>query len=328
MYTKGTMMSEAILNFPKQFAFSPVVENAGALRPFTRVLICGMGGSHLAADLLPILVPDRLVQVHSDYGLPAIDDSDRAQTLVVLSSYSGNTEEVLEVAVQAKEQGLNCAVIAVGGQLLAMAKANNWPFVALPDTGIQPRSAMGFSVRALLTVLGETAALEATAEFAQFDAASVRAAGQALAARLKDHVPVIYAARPYFAMAYNWKIKCNETGKIPAFCNAVPELNHNEMNGFDYNDASRELSRPFHFIFLESDYDHPMNQKRFAVLAKLYQDRQFSVERIRLNGRSAAEAVFANLLLADWTALHIAEANQAEAEQVPMVEEFKKLIRV
>lgn len=321
-------MSEAIKNFPSQFSFEPVVENADALRPFTRVLICGMGGSHLAADLLPLLVPGRREVVYSDYGLPELSAGDKAETLVILSSYSGNTEEVIEAAHQAESLGLNVAVIAVGGTLLQIAKTNQWPFVILPNTGVQPRSALGFSVQALLAVLNETAAVADNRQFVNFSATSLRTAGQALATRLQGFVPIIYASHRNQALAYNWKIKFNETGKIPAFYNVVPELNHNEMNGFDYNDQTRTLSQKFYFIFLQDDADHPMVQKRFEVLTKMYTARQLPIEQINVTGATSVEKVFANLILADWTALAVAEQTGAEPEAVPMVEEFKKLISV
>lgn len=321
-------MSEAIKNFPSQFSFEPVVENADALRPFTRVLICGMGGSHLAADLLPLLAPERQTAVYSDYGLPLIADSAKAETLVVLSSYSGNTEEVIEAAHQVKTLGLNTAVIAVGGTLLQLAKENYWPFVAIPNTGIQPRSALGFSIQALLTIVGESSVVALTKTFANFDSESLRASGQTLATSLQGSVPIIYASQRNRALAYNWKIKLNETGKIPAFCNVVPELNHNEMNGFDYNDQTKFLSQKFHFVFLRDPADHPLVQKRFEILTRLYADRQLPVEQIHLTGTNVAEKIFGNLVLADWTALSIAEQTGAEPEAVPMVEEFKKLISV
>lgn len=321
-------MSEAITNFPKQFSFQPVVENAGALRPFMRTLICGMGGSHLAADLLPILIPGRREVVYSDYGLPQFDEGEKAETLVVLSSYSGNTEEVIEAAEQAKALGLNVAVIAVGGRLLQMAKENNWPFVALPNTGVQPRSALGLATIGLLALLSETAAMAEVQSFVNFEGAGLQVKGQALAQRLAGFVPIIYASHRNQALAYNWKIKFNETGKIPAFYNVIPELNHNEMNGFDYNSQTRALSEKFCFIFLRDASDLPMNQKRFEVLARLYADRGLPVEVIEVSGATPTEKVFSNLLLADWTALSIAGNNGAEPEAVPMVEEFKKLIRV
>ena len=128
-------------------------------------------------------------------------------------------------------------------------------------------------------------------------------------------------------LAHNWKIKFNETGKVPAFCNVFPELNHHEMTGFDVQDASRHLSEKFHFVFLKDDDDHPQVQKRMDITAKLYRDRNLPVEILMLQGQSRVEKMFSSLVLADWTAYHTGEGYGLETEQVPMVEEFKGLIQ-
>ena len=150
--------------------------------------------------------------------------------------------------------------------------------------------------------------------------------GKELAEALRDSVPVIYASTRNSAVANNWKIKFNETGKIPAFYNVFPELNHNEMTGFDVTETTEGLSRKFHFIFLTDTVDHPKIQRRMAVCKKLYEQRGFQVTEVPLEGASTLERIFTSLLTADWTALHLSRIYGTEAEQVPMVEEFKKLI--
>lgn len=318
-------MNDAIAHFPEQFNWPPTVEHGEKIKPWRRVLVCGMGGSHLAADLYQVLRPKLPLAVYSDYGLPERPAADWAETLVILFSYSGNTEEVLEAAAIALERKLNIAAIAVGGKLLAWAREHDIPTVALSDTGIQPRSALGFSVRALEKLLGDEAALAESQTVASLKAADFLPAAQALAQKLIGHVPVIYSSRRNQPIAYNWKIKFNETGKIPAFYNVLPELNHNEMNGFDATDTTRALGRNFHFIFLEDADDHPHIQKRFAALATLYGDRGLPVERLTLAGTPYTK-VFSSLMLADWITVTLAAHYGVEAEAVPMVEEFKKII--
>jgi glucose/mannose-6-phosphate isomerase len=322
------MMSQAIRDFAKQFLFEPKVENAKRLKKtYRRSFVIGMGGSHLAADVLLLAKPDLPLMVWSDYGLPPVPPAERKGTLIIASSYSGNTEETLDGLKRALKLGMPIAVLAVGGKLLAAAEKNRLPYVKLPDTGIQPRSALGFSLRALLAILGDTKTLAETGKLARtLQPDKFETEGTQLAAALKDRVPVIYASRANGAIAYNWKIKCNETGKIPAFYNVVPELNHNEMTGFDAAGASKHLSERFSFIFLTDDKDHPRIQKRMAVLETLYQDRGLPVHRIALTGKTPFEKAFTSLILADWTAVHLAAGYGLESEQVPMVEEFKRLI--
>lgn len=147
-----------------------------------------------------------------------------------------------------------------------------------------------------------------------------------LAAALRGKVPVVYSSARNQAVAYNWKIKMNETGKIPAFYNIFPELNHNEMTGFDVVPATKTLSSRLHFVFLTDSADHPQVQKRMRVCRKLYEKRGLPVTDAALQGAAPFEKIFNSLLAADWAALHLSKLYGTEAEQVPMVETFKKLI--
>lgn len=320
------MMQDAIKKFPEQFAYQPVIQNKNKLKKFTSVIVLGMGGSHLAADLIRTYNPSLPLIIHSDYGLPAVEKAVLKQSLIIASSYSGNTEEVIEGLEMAKKQKLNVAVLAVGGKLIEKAKKYGLPYVQMPSTGIQPRSALGFSLIGMLALMGEKKALAECRVVSKINSAKMQKAGQALAEKLKNKVPVIYTSVRNAAVSYNWKIKLNETGKIPAFSNIFPELNHNEMTGFDVKNSSQHLSEKFYFIFILDKADHVKNQKRMKITAKLYKDRGFACENIEMKGKNTWEKIFSSLLLADWTAVSIANMYGLESEQVPMVEEFKKLI--
>jgi glucose/mannose-6-phosphate isomerase len=320
------MMKNAILNFSKQFEYSPVIEG-GKLKKLKKFTLIGMGGSHLNGDMVLAHKPDFPLIVRRDYGLPKTDERSLRESLIICSSYSGNTEEVLEAFAQARKKGLSIVCIAVGGKLIELAKKYGVPYIQMPDTGIQPRSALGYSFHALLKVLGEEESLITTAKLAKsIDSKKLEKVGKNLAKKLKDKVPVIYSSTPNETLAWNWKIKLNETGKIPAFYNVFPELNHNEMTGFDVQDTSRHLSDKFSFILLRDTKDHKKVQKRMDVLEKLYHDRGLPVTNIGLTGRNFFEKMFNSLVLADWTALYTAELYGLESEQVPMVEEFKKMV--
>ena len=155
---------------------------------------------------------------------------------------------------------------------------------------------------------------------------TLRGAGQKLANELRSKIPVIYASARNAAVAYNWKIKMNETGKIPAFYNVIPELNHNEMTGFDVSEKTKKLSENFHFVFLTDAADHSQIKKRMTVCKKLYENRGLAVTTIALSGDAVFEKIFNSLLLADWAALHTALSYGVSPDGVPMVEEFKKMI--
>lgn len=320
------MMSQAIKNFNKQFKFRPKVEG-GKVKRYKTYIVCGMGGSHLSANILQTAYPELDIIVHSDYGLPALSENRMKKTLVIASSYSGNTEETISAYEEARAKNIPVIVIAVGGKIIEMAKKDNVPYIQLPDTGIQPRSALGVSIKALMKAMKLNDAQKEVSLMAKsLEPSAFEEDGKKLAKRLQAKVPIIYSSARNYSIAYNWKIKFNETGKIPAFCNVLPELNHNEMTGFDVKDTSKKLSENFYFIFLKDAKDNPKLLKRMEILEKLYKDRGLPVEIIELHGEKEFQKIFSSLVLADWTALYTAEQYGLESEQVPMVEEFKRLI--
>lgn len=340
------MMSDAIKNFHKQFKFKPKIlqGSPSTIRPqalgreassgtiarmrrYKTYVVCGMGGSHLAGDLLQVAYPEMDIVIHRNYGLPNLSEPRWKKALVIASSYSGNTEETISAYDEARQRGLAVVVIAVGGKLIELAQKNNTPYIQLPDTGIQPRSALGLSMKAMMKAMKLQDGLRQISELAKtLDPKVFEEQGKELAQKLKDHVPVIYSSQKNRPIVYNWKIKFNETGKIPAFYNTFPELNHNEMTGFDVKDSSKHLSKNFYFIFLKDSDDLKRVQKRMEVLEKLYRDRGFGVEVVQLKGFNMFHRIFSSLLIADWTAVYTAQNYGLESEQVPMVEEFKKLV--
>jgi len=320
------MMPFAIKNFPSQFAFEPTIWQARRSANYDRFFYVGMGGSHLAADLALRWNPNLPLTITSDYGLPE-QVKQAKRPLIIAGSYSGNTEETIDGYREARKRKLSVAVIASGGKLIEMAKKDGVPFSLLPNTGIQPRMALGFGLRAVLKLLNDKRGLEESAKLAKsLKPDQYKTTGETLARALRNRVPVIYASARNAAIAYNWKIKFNETGKAPAFYNLLPELNHNEMNGFDVKRPTKKICAPFHFIFLTDTQDHPRVVKRMDILARLYRDRGLCVEEMPLRGKQPFERMFGSLLTADWAAVALGDGYGLETEQVPMVEEFKRLM--
>ncbi|OHA62228.1 MAG: bifunctional phosphoglucose/phosphomannose isomerase [Candidatus Wildermuthbacteria bacterium RIFCSPHIGHO2_12_FULL_45_9] len=320
-------MEETIRNFPKQFEYNPVIENEAKLQRTGKYLLCGMGGSHLQGDIFQSVLPGFDLSVYQDYGLPCWPEEALKKTLIIASSYSGNTEETVSGFQEALEKGYSLVVISTGGKLLEMAKEKGIPYVQIPDTGIQPRSALGFTFKALAKVVGRDDLVRQAGELAGILKPDVlEQEGKELIKHFEGKIPLIYGSNRNYAIAYNWKIKFNETGKIPAFYNIFPELNHNEMNGFDVTERTKELTNAFFFFFIRDAEDHPRIQKRIAVLHEQLYQRGFPVMLIDLEGSSRLERIFSCLLLADWLAFYIAKFYGRDPEKVPMIEEFKKMM--
>lgn len=325
-------MEQSIRNFAEQFGFEPEIKNKENLKPAEKFAIGGMGGSRLSAEILKSAFENIALTIHKNYGLPAqsglpaLGDKNSSETLIIASSFSGNTEETIDFLEKAVEQNLNTAVITKGGRLLEIAENKKLPFIKLPESDIQPRMALGWSLLALIKLI-KPEILPGLAELKRIlNPIRFEEQGESLAEEIKGKVPIIYASEKNRAIAEIWKIKLNETGKAPAFWNVFPELNHNEMTGFDYNESNAVLSKAFHFIFLKDENDHPRIHKRMGITEKIFEEKGFEVKMLDIEGGNRFERIFNSLILADWTALHIARLYDSEPEQVPMVEKFKKLI--
>jgi glucose/mannose-6-phosphate isomerase len=319
-------MEEQIARFAGQFAWEPVVEHAEKLPAVpTRLIVCGMGGSHLGADLLLTHDPTLPVTIHRDYGLPRVPRADLEGALIVASSYSGTTEETLDAAQAALEAGLALAVVTTGGALADLARAHGLPLILLPDTHIEPRMAVGLSMLALARLLGDVALERAIAEAGRaLDPDHGRAEAAALVTTLRDTVPLIYASTQNFSIAYFWKIAMNETGKIPAGYNLFPELCHNELSGYDAPEASQALSQRFHVLMLTDESDHPRIKKRMRIMQGLLAARGVAVTAVPLSGATALEKALHGVLAGVWTALGLASAYGAPDAATPLVAEFKQ----
>lgn len=320
-------LTDTLMRFNEQFAWDPVIENPAALGKYARTVVYGMGGSHLGAWLIKRYGGKPDIFIHRDYGLadeaPTIFEED---TLHVLSSYSGTTEEVLDAAHEVLRRGLPAAVISTGGALLDLAREKGLPCIQIPETGLEPRMAIGFSMLALARILGD-AELETSIRNAGelVDPGEGKDEGATLGRQLEGKIPLVWGSAQNLPLAFIWKIKFNETSKIPAFCNAMPELCHNEFTGMDVVEATRPLSDAVHIIMLEDESDHPRVQKRMQVAREMLGERGISVERVALKG-AGFEKAFRGALLADWASLHLAEHYGVPNPETPLIAEFKKRI--
>lgn len=318
-------MESILRNFGGQFTYEPEAEG-GRLPKSGRFIVAGMGGSNLTTGFLKMTRPELRISAHRDYGLPDLAEEELRESLIISSSYSGNTEEAIDAFLEAGKKGLGRVVVSAGGKLLELARKEGAPYIRLPDTGIQPRLAAGYSFRALQKAVGDEEGLRESAKLKDLlDLAEYERVGRALGEKLKGFVPVVYSSAANGALAYVWKIIFNETGKIPAFSNVLPELNHNEMTGFDVKESTAPLSEKFSFIFLKDDDDDSRIQKRMEILERFYRQRNLKIEVVKLGG-SPYLKIFSSFLVANWTAYCLAEYYGVEPEAVPMVEEFKKLI--
>jgi len=295
-----------------------------------RVVIAGMGGSALPADLVQSYLRYQRgstlpLEVSRDYQLPPGIDR---RTLLIACSFSGNTEETLSAYEAGLAQGASTIALASGGALLARAREAGRASVKLevPWAGFQPRCSLGYVFGALLRVLdnaglerSEPKILDRAGAFLRAAQADLERAGERLAARLRDRIVLVYASDRFgVSVARTFKIKLNENAKIPAFWSVLPELNHNEMIGLSRG------AEGFVVLLLEEKDQDPRMARRFSVLARMLASIPVTVERRTLEGSDYLETALWGVLLGDWTSYHLALQSGIDPSPVDWIEEFKR----
>ncbi len=307
-------------------------ENDG--RQITKVVVAGMGGSALAAALAKSWLKGEMTvpfEVVRTYDLPEYVDYN---TLVIASSYSGNTEEALAGLADARNKFAQVAVIASGGKLGEIAAEQSIASVALP-AHLQPRMAAIYNLRALVAILahfgvvsydrfGEIADCSAwLAEQSRqwtSDVSTDKNYAKQLALMAVGKTPVFYAGSLMAPIAYKWKISWNENAKNVAFWNEYPEFNHNEFIGW----SSHPIEKPFAVFDLVSNLENPRILQRMAISDRLLSGMRPKATQVKLQGDSAIAQMLWGSILADFTSIYVAILNGVDPTPVALIEKLKK----
>ncbi|MGC9046796.1 MAG: bifunctional phosphoglucose/phosphomannose isomerase [Minisyncoccia bacterium] len=304
-----------IENFNQQFLFKPVIVNKPQ-KKYKKFIVNGMGGSHLAADLFKLWQNKIDLIIEKNYNLPLLPDI--KNRLVILSSYSGNTAEIIYCFDFCKKNHLPVFIISSGGKLLTLAKKYKLPYIQLLS-GFQPRQATGLMFTALTQIIIPQHFSEVKS-LSQLQPKNFEEKGKNIAKFIKGLIPIIYSSEINLPLAYYWKINFNETSKVPAFYNILPEANHNELNSFNLKTDYKK----FGFIFLQDSNDSKFINKRFDVLTQLY--KSFKIISIKLGQNSQLTAIFNNVILSQWSSYYLAQLLRHNPDKVELIEKFKKLL--
>jgi len=302
----------------------------------SNVVIVGMGGSAIGGDvarrlaLAEIKVP---VRVHRDYGLPAFVD---ASTLVIASSYSGNTEETLSAFTESLKTSARKLVITSGGKLKQLAENEGIPAFVI-DYQAPPRAAFPSNFIPLvgifqkLGLLGDKSAdlqealgiiNKLSTDFIETKPLASNPAKQ-LAAKLWGHVAVTYGAEILSEVAQRWKAQFNENSKAWAFFESFPELNHNAVVGYEFPPEAKE--RLF-VILLRSSSLHPRILLRYEVTAKLLAKAGIAYEFAEARGESALAQVLSLVLLGDYSSFYLAMLNEVDPSSTDAINFVKQYL--
>lgn len=313
-------MQAYLWSLPEQFA-EMLQQGVGLPEKYQRryrnIVVTGLGGSAIGGDILRTYSLSRAqipVLVNRDYDMPGFVNSD---SLVMAVSYSGNTEETLSAYRQAIQKGAAVIAITSGGQLAAMAEADETAVVKIPG-GLSPRAATGYLFAPLALVLealgiveGASPELEETSRIL-LDIRGCNHPGvdvpvnlaKAIAIELKGSLPIIWgsSARSEIA-AMRWKTQINENAKAPAFYNIFPELNHNEIVGME---VPAGLLQQFVVIILRDSEDHPRVQKRIQITKTIIKDKIKKIIEINSKGESFLARFYSLAYIGDYASYYLA----------------------
>ncbi len=299
------------------------------------IVVIGMGGSAIGGELIRSYLSSELLvpfEVCRNYELPEYVDD---ETLVIVSSYSGNTEETLAATDDALRRKAMMAAITTGGMLEDVATLNEIPMVEIP-AGLQPRAAIGYSFVPLLVLLDKIGLTKGTSKDIKStyekldklrdkyieDNASLSNPAKRLAVKIHGRIPIIYSGpKMTDAVALRWKCQICENAKNLAFVNQFPEMNHNELVG--WSDLVKQHGESLVVIFLRDADDHPRIRRRMNIVKDLIGKLEIEVMDLHSMGESRLERIFSLIQMGDFISYYLAILNEVDPTPVEAIESLK-----
>jgi glucose/mannose-6-phosphate isomerase len=315
-------MLEAIKKYPEMCRDAVERTNRSNLPnyKFDKIIVCGMGGSAVGGELLKDLLKDKLpmqIEVSKEYHLPKYVDE---RSLVFCVSYSGDTEETLSQFAEALKIKCNVICLASGGKLKEWCEKLSLPLILLPG-GLQPRAALPYLFLPMLTYLQNVGPVnlkedleESIQVLKEIDLKEI----DNIASGIKDSFVAVYGRLP--SVARRFKNQFNENSKIPARFDVFPELDHNEIMGYQ----NTELNKSTSVIFLR-DRDEPEEIKaRIDITRDLIRNSAKNIFEIHSSGNSELAKILSLIYIGDYLSYKLAVLNGTDPEEVESISKLKK----
>lgn len=322
----------------KQTDFEIDIQNAPSSPvQISNVIVTGMGGSALAAMTTKVWLKNEVkvpFEIYRSYDIPAYLGQ---ESLVIASSYSGNTEETLSFLEQSQSAGATLAILASGGKLIELASQSRLTFVQLPSN-MQPRMAVNYNLKALASLLVSFGLIDSS-KLDELSAQSVfldeetknwlpsvptsENYAKQLAMTIAGKTPVFYGGSLTSPVAYKFKISINENSKNVAIWNEYPEVSHNEFLGW----SSHPIEKPFAVFDIISSLEHAQILRRFDLTDKLLSGKRPKANRIELRGESLIAQLLWGGLLADFVGIYLGILNGVDPTQVDLIEKLKNELK-
>jgi glucose/mannose-6-phosphate isomerase len=322
-------MTKLVQNFPNQLKEAleigekfQIIDKPG-FNP-RNVLITGLGGSGIGGTIASEIVGAECpvpITVNKDYFLPAFVNQD---TLVIVCSYSGNTEETLYAMEEAIKRKAVIVCITSGGKVAEIAKQNNYDVILIPS-GMPPRACLGYSLTQLFFVLKKFNLLKfdfksqvnAAIDIIKKEETSIRKEAMAVADFLFKKMPVIYAVDGYNGVATRIRQQLNENSKTLCWHHVIPEMNHNELVGWAGGSDNIAV------LILRNKSDFSRSQARIEINKKVFQKHTPHVYELWSKGNSQLEQSIYLIHVTDWMSCYLAEKNSVDASEINVINDLK-----
>jgi glucose/mannose-6-phosphate isomerase len=291
--------------------------------PIQNIVITGLGGSGMGGKIVAELLENELdvpVYLNNSYSLPNFVSKN---TLVIASSFSGNTEETICALEFALERKAECAIISSGGRAIEIAKEEGLSYAQVPNVG-PPRANIGLSIVQQLYLLKAyqlidwdvKAAIKGAVAFLSSHKESIKTEAEKLASFLYKKQPIVYACHRFHGAAIRFKQQLNENAKMLAWTHVIPEMNHNELVGWA---GGSKQHAP---VFFETASDSERNHLR-AALSKEIIKNYTEVYTVKAQGSSALTQTLYLIHLSDWCSQFLADKNQVDIFDIDVIEHLK-----
>jgi len=320
-------MKNLVEKFPDQLSEALQIAWASRVSPgknIQHVLITGLGGSGIGGTIVSELANRQCkipVMVSKDYFIPSFVNEN---TLVIVSSYSGNTEETLSAMQMAIEKKAQIACITSGGKVEELAEKNGFDLIVIPG-GNPPRSCLGYSLVQLLHVMEAKGILvfeykkqiEETVSLISSKKSAIQEAAKKYAALLHKKIPVIYCLGATEGVAVRFRQQINENSKMLCWHHVIPEMNHNELVGWT------EKNENLAVCILRTSFDYERNIKRLDINKQVISKFTSTVFEIMGQGSTPLVQALYLIHLTDWLSCYIADLKQIDPVEVKIIDFLK-----
>lgn len=292
---------------------------------FSNIVVTGLGGSGIGASIVQNFVFDKLKKpfiVNKSYFLPAFVNR---KSLVIVCSYSGNTEETIMAMQQAIKKRATIICITSGGKIAEIASHKKMDCILVP-AGMPPRACLGYSLIQILFTLAYFGLIDS--RFEREIKASIKhmnasepdtvKKATAIAKKINGKLPIVYAADNFEGVAVRFRQQLNENSKMLAWHGAIPEMNHNELVG--WRDAAQDKA----VIILRNNDDFERVQLRMEINKKIFRKYTSTIIEIHSEGKTYWEKVFYLVHMTDWISVILADLRGMDATEVKVIDFLKK----